>query len=509
MYKFLKRGRVVLSLILFVTITASFIYLTNKSAHGLFYILKFQFVPSLLGIFTGGAIFFIFLMVLTLLFGRVYCSTLCPLGIYQDIVIRVANRFKSKKKRLLRYDKPYNWIRYGFLLVVGLLFAAGTTYPLALLDPYSNWGRISNELIGKLEQLIHNGLSDIFPETVYYRAFAYFSMGAFAFALLILLLVTVLSAFRGRLYCNTICPVGAFLGLTSKFAIFKPTINREACNSCKLCSMKCKSQCIDIDTHTIDETRCVACLNCMAACNRGAISYRFVWKKQPSENESIVKYNREGRRRAILTMGVMGTAITARAFNWVTPVGSVTKIKGVVPPGAISLENLKLKCTGCQACISACPNGIIRPAAMEYGIDGMFLPVIGFDHHFCAFDCNICTTVCPNGAIRPLKLEEKKQVQLGVAKFHIDRCIPNTNGTDCGACDEHCPTKAVSMVPYGDGLRIPEVNPEICLGCGGCEYVCPVQPQKAIIVEPWAVHAVAKPPVIEEQEKVEIDDFGF
>jgi len=509
MYKFLKRGRVLVSLILFLTITASFIYLTNRSAPGLFYVLKFQFVPSLLGVFTGGLIFFVFLMVLTLLFGRVYCSTLCPLGIYQDIVTRVANWFRPKKKRLLHYDKPYNRVRYGILIVVGLFFAAGTTLPLALLDPYSNWGRISNELIGKSEQLIHNGLAEIFPKTVFYRPIAYFAIGVFLFAFLILLLVTILSAFRGRLYCNTVCPVGAFLGLTSKFSLLKPIIDTELCNNCKLCSMKCKSQCIDIDTHNVDETRCVACLNCMATCKKEAISYRFAWKKRPVENEIVLKHNRAGRRRAILTMGVMGTAITARAFNWVSPVGGSTKITGIIPPGGISLKNLKLKCTGCQACISACPNEIIRPSVMEYGIDGMFLPVISFEHHFCAYDCNICTTVCPNGALLPLKLEEKKQVQLGVARFYIDRCIPNTNGTDCGACDEHCPTKAVSMVPFGDGLRIPEVNTELCLGCGGCEYICPVQPHKAIIVEPLAVHGVAELPEIEEQEKVEVDDFGF
>ena len=509
MYKFLKRGRVVISLLLFVTITASFIYLFNRDSHGLFYLLKFQFVPSLLGLFTGGAIFFVFLMVLTLLFGRIYCSTLCPLGIYQDVVTRVANRFKPKKKRMLHYNKPFNWLRYGFLLVVGLFFTAGITYPLALLDPYSNWGRISNEIFGKSEQFIHNGLSGIFPESVYYRVFAYFSIGAFLFALAMLLMVTILSAFRGRLYCNTVCPVGSFLGLASKFALFRPVINTELCNNCKLCSMKCKSQCIDIENHTIDETRCVACLNCMSTCKKDAISYRFAWKKRPLENEVVAKYNKEGRRRAILTMGVLGTAITARAFNWVSPIGKPTKITGVVPPGAISLEHLKLKCTGCQACISACPNGIIRPAAMEYGIDGMFLPVIGFDHHFCAFDCNICTTVCPNGALIPHKVEEKKLIQMGVVRFDIEKCIPYTDGTDCGACDEHCPTKAVSMVPYGDGLRIPEVNTEICLGCGGCEYVCPVRPQKAITVEPLLVHAVAKPPIIEEQEKVEVDDFGF
>ncbi len=506
MYKNLKRIRVVLSLVLLILITSNFLFFINRETQLFSVLLKFQFVPSLLGAITGSVLFFVILIVLTLLFGRVYCSTLCPLGILQDVVTKVSNLFKSKKQARFKFHTSYNWLRYTVLSVVGAFFICGITIPLAYLDPYSNFGRISNEIFNRLGTSIHNGVAHILPDSVFFRSYTVFVAGSFAFALAFLLIVIIFSAFRGRLYCNTICPVGSFLGLVSKFSVFKPTINN-SCINCMACVQKCKSQCIDIKNHKIDETRCVACMNCMQACKKGAISYKFSYSKK--EEKISDRIESKERRRAIIALGLMGTALAARAVNFGPVATSKPKIIGILPPGAQSLDHLKKNCTACHECVSACPNGIIVPATGEYGLDGLLLPVLSYKEQFCGYECNICSQVCPNGAIKPLKLEEKQLTQIGKAQYTFKNCIVYTDKTDCGACDEHCPTKAITMVPWRDtGLSIPKVNKDICIGCGGCEYICPAK-VKAMVVIPNEVQGVAQKPTEDKQKKVKVDEFGF
>ena len=514
MYKLLKRSRVVISLLILVVITLNFLYFANRETLFFANFLKIQFVPALLGAFTGSGIIFSLLIILTLFFGRVYCSTLCPLGTLQDIFTKVAGFFKSKKKRRFSYSSPKSILRYS-LLALGLIsLIFGITSIISYLDPYSNFGRISTELIGRAEQLIQNGLSAIVPESVFFRTYSTFVAGSFVFAAAFLILIIVMSAFWGRLYCNTICPVGTFLGLLSRFSMFKPKINSQKCNHCNLCIQNCKSGCIDTESGIIDQSRCVACLDCMNKCKKGAVSYKFSWKKEIKEE--ISKDNSQGklqsreRREAIIAMGLMGTLLASRALGFPRQIVSAPKITGIAPPGAGSIENLKKNCTACQACISACPNGIIKPATTQYGLDGILMPVLSFEKQFCGFDCTVCNQVCPNGALKPLSLEEKKLTQIGRANFRLKKCIVYTDKTDCGACDEHCPTKAITMIPYRDtGLFIPKLNKDICIGCGGCQYVCPATPEKAITVSANEVHKTAQKPTVEKQEKVKVDSFGF
>lgn len=508
MYKNLKVVRVVVSLLFILCITAAFLFFINRETAFFALFLKVQFIPSLLALFSGGAVAFLLILLLTALFGRVYCSTLCPLGVFQDIVTRVSNLFKSKKQRRFKHDKPYNKLRFSILAITGILFILGLTFPLVYLDPYSNWGKISNELISRSEQVMHNLFANIFPSTVFYRSYAHFAVGSFLFALFFATAVVIMSAFKGRLYCNTICPVGTFLGLLSRFSLFKPQINKESCNKCQICVQNCKSQCIDLDSQTVDETRCVSCLNCMQSCKRGAIGYKF---QIGANNEKYIEGEKiEERRRAIIALGLMGTAIAAKAVNLKPLVASKPKETGIAPPGAVSIEHLKKNCTACHACVAACPNNIIHPATTEYGLEGILLPVLGFKHHFCGYECNECSKVCPNDALKPITLEEKQLTQIGQVEFFLEKCIVHTDGTDCGACDEHCPTKAITMVPYGEtGLFIPAVNTNLCIGCGGCEYICPAIPDKAMIIRAMHVHGTADAPSLDKQEKIKVDDFGF
>ena len=508
MYKVLKRTRVVVSLLFIIAITASFIYFVNRESSVFSFFLKLQFVPSMLGVFSGGALVFGFLLILTLLFGRIYCSTLCPMGTFQDIVTKIASMFKSKKARRFKYSSA-NKLRYVTLVIVFLFLVAGISLPLGYLDPYSAWGRISSEVISRSEQLIHNGVSLVFPDAVYFRSYSHFTTASFFFALSFLILVGVFSSMRGRLYCNTICPVGAFLGLVSKAAIFRPTINKSLCTKCQLCVLKCKSQCIDLKEQTIDASRCVGCFDCMEVCKNGGISYQFAYSKTQNENTSPVTVSKD-RRSALIAMGLLGTALASKAMNLGPVISSKPRITGIAPPGALSTEHLLQNCTACHACIAACPNNIIKPATTEYGLDGVLFPVLNFDKHFCSYECNECSKVCPNNAIMPIALEEKKVTQVGQVRFFLERCIVYTDGTDCGACDEHCPTKAITMVPYGDSpLYIPSVDVSFCIGCGACEYICPAVPLKAMIVHALPVQGTAQAPTLDKQEKIEVDDFGF
>jgi polyferredoxin len=506
MYKKLKWIRVALALLVFILVTLNYLYFANSKASFLAPVLHLQFVPALLGIFSGTAIFLIIILIVTFLFGRVYCSVLCPLGIYQDIVARIALRFKSKKNRKQKFHKPHNILRYSMMLIAFIPLALGFTLPLAVLDPYSNWGRISNEILGRVELLLHNLTSLIFPESVFYRGYPVFVIAAFLFAAGMFLLVTVMSAMRGRLYCNTVCPVGTVLGAVSRFSVFRPQFGKE-CNKCVSCVTICKSNCIDIKEEKIDVTRCVSCLNCMTVCKKNGISYKNAYKKV-KENEAEL-FSGE-RRRAIMTLGLVGTTLAARAAH-IKPFARPSHEKrAIAPPGAQSIEHLKENCSACHACVATCPNSIIKPSMGEYGLDGLLLPVLDYKNHFCGYDCNACTQVCPNHALIPMTLEEKKLCQIGKAKFTLHNCIVFTDKTDCGACDEHCPTKAITMVAYKDtGLFIPSLNRDICIGCGGCEYICPAVPVKAMVVEGNAVHKTAMAPLKEEQEKKKVDDFGF
>jgi formate hydrogenlyase subunit 6/NADH:ubiquinone oxidoreductase subunit I len=185
------------------------------------------------------------------------------------------------------------------------------------------------------------------------------------------------------------------------------------------------------------------------------------------------------------------------------------KTTPVCPPGAGSIEHLTKYCIACSLCISACPNKVLQPAVMQYGITGFMQPVMDYHKSFCTYNCTICTEICPTYALKPLHLDAKKLSQIGKVNFIKDNCIVKTEKTACGACSEACPTKAVYMIPYEGNLVIPETNQDICIGCGHCEYACPTKPYKAIYVDGNAVHAAAQKPVNEESEITTPEEFPF
>lgn len=503
---FLKWLRAAVALAVLLGITAALVDVWGVvSAHLGHQLASVQFVPSLVALTTGAGVSLacIVILLLTLAIGRVYCSALCPLGILQDVVIRLRHWFQ-RKPSLLPYTQPYVRTREVILLgTVALAFAWHAGFVLGVMDPYSNFGRIASSLFRPLAALANNlavGLADTMGWQGPYRVdVQWAAAGALVGPMVVLLLVVFMAAWRGRLYCNTICPVGTLLGHVSERALFRLGIDQSACQKCGDCLHVCKAQCIELRSGTIDFSRCVACYNCVDICQHHGISYRWGGGRKAAADmtttgQKQVKPAFDRHRRAFLLRATAGTVAVAGVGGLLMadePEGEEHKkddghddnhVPVICPPGAAGLDQFLNRCTGCHLCISACPTHVLQPAFLEYGLLGLMKPRMDFQRAFCNFDCVRCGEVCPDGAISLLSLADKHVTSIGEVRFHRDKCVVVTNGTDCAACSEHCPTKAVYTTPYGNNLRLPTIAEDLCIGCGACEYACPVRPQRAITV---------------------------
>lgn len=518
----LRMLRVAVSVVLFSMITFYFLDFAEITGHHS-WLERIQLVPALL---SGSLVIVLSLLVLTFLFGRVYCSSICPMGVFQDIVNWVARKINRKKK--YGYRPEWKMLRWGVLAVVVIAWLTGLTFLAGLVEPYSAYGRMAAHIFSPVYLALNNLLAWVFTSfgnyTFYYVDISIRAVAALAVALLTLAVIAHFAFHWGRMYCNTVCPVGTFLGLISRFSLFKLRIDAEKCNNCGLCSLKCKGYCMDGKNHMIDYSRCINCFDCLDICHHQAISYSLPGRgtqvhtdapPEASDNHTSVNVPEDdGRRRFILTS--VTTAVTIprvmagdRKSLFDSDLIAYKRETPLSPPGSVSHAHFLQHCTSCHLCVTRCPSHVLKPAFLEYGLGGIIQPMMDFEKGFCNFDCTVCGDVCPNGAIKPLTVEQKHKTQMGKVVFLEKNCIVLRDHTSCGACSEHCPTQAVAMIPYKDGLTLPKVNPEICVGCGGCEYVCPAKPYKAIYIEGNAVQQEAKPFVEEKKEEVVIDDFGF
>lgn len=503
----LRKLRIVVSLVFFVLLTFCFLDFAGISGTESF-LPRIQIVPAVLSLSVGILIVWI---ILTLLLGRVYCSSVCPMGVFQDVIAWLSRR--QNKRRKYGYRPARTILRWSVVGIVILAFLVGFTFLLSLTDPYSAYGRMITNVFKPLYVAGNNGLAWVFTKfgnyTFYYINVTILSLFAFIVGLVTFGVVGILSWRYGRMYCNTFCPVGTLLGFLSRYSLFKVHIDTSKCNGCGLCALKCKGSCIDSKEHSVDYSRCVACFDCLENCRQQAVSFT-VGKKKAGRPQSVTD---ESKRRFLATTVATALVIpqvkAREHLENLQPAQAYKREYPLSPPGAVSAEHLLKHCTACHLCVTKCPSHVLKPAFKEYGWGGMMQPMMYFEDGFCNFDCTVCSEVCPNGAILPLTVEQKHATQVGRVIFLIQNCIVNTDKTSCGACSEHCPTQAVTMVPFEDGLTIPHVNPDICVGCGGCEYVCPVRPFRAIHVEGNPVHLEAKPFKESEQKEVELDDFGF
>ncbi|MCE5179243.1 MAG: 4Fe-4S dicluster domain-containing protein [Porphyromonadaceae bacterium] len=502
----LKKIRVILSLLLFSLITLYFLDFRGFLPESFSFLAKIQFIPALLAV---NILILASLLLLTLLFGRVYCSSICPMGVYQDVVAWLSKKFVRKKK--YTYSKAKNILRWSILAATVVAFIFGFAFLVGLLDPYGAYGRMVTHLLRPAYLAGNNLLEAIFTtfnNYAFYKVSIYsLSLFSSVTALITLGVIGYLAWRNGRTYCNTICPVGTTLGFLSKYSLFKVRFVDDKCNMCGLCTMKCKASCIDSKNKQIDYSRCITCFNCIEVCNRDAMKYQFV--KNPVTMAKPVNDSRRRFLSASLVTGLAaGNLIAQEVTNGLLQKKELKRQVPIAPPGAVSFDHLREKCISCHLCVSKCPSHVIKPAFLEYGLGGIMQPKLYFDRGFCNYDCTICGDVCPTGAIHPLTKEEKNHTQMGQVQFIIENCIVYYDETSCGACSEHCPTQAVHMVPYKGALTIPETDTSICVGCGGCEYVCPAIPFKAIYVEGLTTQNIIEIKK-EEVEETVIEDFGF
>ena len=506
----LRRLRISVSIVVFTLITLYFLDFRELLPQSFHFLAKIQFVPALLSL---NVIILVSLVLLTLVFGRVYCSSICPMGIYQDIIGWFSK--KTKRKKRYTYSSAKTTIRWATLLLVSIAFIFGFTFLLGLLDPYGAYGRIATHLFRPVYLAGNNLLETIFTQFNNYTFFrvGIYSLSVFSTIIALITLVGIgLFAWRnGRTFCNTLCPVGTVLGFISRFSLFKVQFDSDNCNSCGLCAMKCKASCINSKELIVDYSRCINCFNCVEACKRDAMHYKPIWSKKSKIKEVDAVAINQSKRRFLSTTfstGIAATNLLAKASTGVSLKQELKREQPIAPPGVLNIDRLLQKCISCHLCVTKCPSHVIKPAFFEYGLGGIMQPKLYFDHGFCSYDCTVCGDVCPTGAILPLSKEEKHHTQMGQVNFIIENCIVYYDETSCGACSEHCPTQAVSMVPYKGALTIPHIEPSICVGCGGCEYVCPAIPFKAIYVEGLKEQQIIELEH-EEQEEHVIDGFGF
>ncbi|MBQ9222693.1 MAG: 4Fe-4S dicluster domain-containing protein [Prevotella sp.] len=491
----LRKVRITLAAIVFVLITLLFLDVTGTLHQWLGWLAKIQFLPALLAM---NVVVVILLLALTLFFGRIYCSVICPLGIMQDVISWIHGK---QKKNRFSFSKEKKWLRYTMLVLFVIALIAGVHALVALLAPYSSYGRIVTNLLKPIYEGGNNVLASIaehFNSYAFYHVDVWIkSLPTFIIAAVTFVVLFVLAWRNGRTYCNTICPVGTFLSFFARFSWMKINFDEEKCKNCGKCSRNCKAACIDFKNHTVDYSRCVVCGNCLGQCNFGALHYEHPKKvKKASTTEG--KESVDSARRSFLLGATLASSAVLLAQEKKKVDGGLAKIEDkvaptrnthITPPGSLSAKNMASKCTGCQLCVSQCPNGVLRPST---DLLHLMQPEMSYERGYCRIECNRCSEVCPTGAIRLLPLEEKSSTQIGHAVWIKKNCIPVTDGVECGNCERHCPVGAIMMVPLDEddeeSVMIPTVNEARCIGCGACENLCPARPFSAIYVEGHEVH---------------------
>ncbi len=538
----LRKIRIVVAWVVFILATLLVLDFTGALHLWLGWVAKVQLVPAVLAV---NVVALVVVAVLTVVFGRLYCSTLCPLGIMQDGVSNLSARRKGKKARF-RYSRPATWLRYGLLVVFVVALAAGISVVVSLLDPWGAFGRIAQNFLSPLWRWGNNLLA-WFAERADGYAFhtvdVYVKSGiALGVAALWLVGVAVLAWWRGRVYCTSICPVGTFLGLLSSAPVFRVAIDEAKCNKCGVCEKRCKSECIDSKNGTVDRSRCVVCFDCLEACNFGAIGYKsgktvvmglgsmnkkeegelhkeleqFEGEVSELEKKIEAKVNKKGmNRRNFFTVAALAAAASPAAVKAQQVERILLKVDGgltdledkirperatpVTPPGSEGARNMKQHCVACQLCVAACPNNVLVPSSR---LATLMQPEMTFERGYCRPECVECAEVCPAGAIKKITTAEKTAISVGNAVYNRDLCIVPRDNVPCTECERHCPTKAITLVPMNADeaareargrprtpiLKTPVVDNTKCIGCGACENLCPARPLSAIHVEGNVAH---------------------
>jgi len=432
---------------------------------------------------------------LTLLFGRVFCNWVCPLG--------TLSQFAGRLLRTQSPAGPPDRNRYlrsqtiKYMLLVALLIMAGFgVLQIGLLDPISLLHRTMTTALQPASDLVldipagpEGGLDRLkFAPGVARRVFAgSFVIGAMVFFLL------VLNVFHPRWFCRVLCPLGALLGVLSRFAVFRILRDPDACTGCRLCLTRCEGGC-DPDGN-LRLAECFGCMNCLDDCPEGALRLTITGQG----NDGVIRGPDIGRRRLILS-SIAALAAVPLLKNDLVRAGSRDRL--IRPPGSVAETGFLERCIKCDRCLDVCPTNVLQPASFgQAGLTGLWTPVLDFDVGHCQLSCTLCSEVCPTGAIRRITVDEKLglgdfaergPIVLGTAFFDLGRCLPHAMDIPCVVCQEVCPVspKAIqtrretvtNFLGKSVALDKPFIIPERCIGCGICQEKCPVGDLRAIRV---------------------------
>jgi len=434
-------------------------------------------------------------LVPTMILGRFFCGWVCPLGALNDGVGSLARS---------RMEKPGGWeekarkLKYYLLLAI-LAAAALGLHLVGFLDPLSLLIRsFALAVSPAANYLFHGAFATLsrMPWTPFTDAleglYSFLRQNVFAFSApvfrqatalaAILSAVLLLNLVRKRFWCRFLCPLGALLGLFSRFALLNHRVSPEDCDQCNLCLVTCNGGARPAPAGSWKGSECVLCFNCRNSCDRHALAMTF-GRPRPELRRTDLQ------RRYVLGSalgGVAALAILRSSPRRKTGYGLLIR-----PPGSREEEEFLRRCVKCGECMKVCITNGLQPTFLQAGLEGMWSPVLVPRIGYCEYNCTLCGQVCPTGAIERLPVEVKRKRKIGLAFIDRSRCLPYAFATSCIVCEEHCPTspKAIRFrrdtveTPAGPReMKLPYVDPEVCTGCGICEYKCPVGEQAAIRV---------------------------
>jgi polyferredoxin len=437
--------------------------------------------------------FSLIMIVITLVLGRVFCGWVCPLG--------TLNNMLSSLRKGKRIKSPGNWHSIKYLILIFTLVSSLFTLQLVgIMDPLSLFIRSFSISIYPALSYSVSSLFDVMynsniPGVVFVSEAVYsvlkksvlpFLQPSYlqsAFIGVLFLFIMGLNLIENRFWCRYLCPLGALLGLLSRFSLLKRSVS-EGCSSCGACAGVCQGNASPDKKENWRDTECYYCWNCDDICPENAVSFGFKAKKATAAMDL-------GRRNVIIA-GLSGiVSVPLLRQSPFTRADNSDPLL-VRPPGALAERDFLRRCVKCGECMKVCITNGLQPTFLEAGLEGIWSPMLVPRIGYCEFRCTLCGQVCPTGAIKRLPLEEKVKVKIGLAMIDKGRCLPHAHATPCIVCEEVCPTpkKAIWLeegrVKNREGkeflLKQPRVDLKLCIGCGICEKKCPVSGRPAIYV---------------------------
>ncbi len=458
---------------------------------------------------------------LTVVFGRVFCGWICPFGTLHHFFAWIFPSRYVKGKERIAQNKTHpvrQRVKY-YLLYASLAAALAGSAIGGLLDPICIAVRSIGLVVLPVLQYAARGgtdlagasnlrsvqggsdaLADMLAAHVYQGKQFYFHETWFVGVLLVGVLF--MNRFIPRFWCRVLCPLGALLGVLSRFALFGMEKDHEKCTDCDLCLVHCQGADSPQGGVKWRQDECHMCFNCETACPEDVIKFRFL----PGFMSRLGKPDTS--RRTALASAAAGLALIPITRASAGAIDANYSDRVIRPPGSVEERAFLERCIRCAECMKVCPNNALHPAFFEAGVEGLWTPILIPRVGYCEHSCVLCGDVCPTGAIQKISEEQKmgieqKPISIGTAFYDRGRCLPWAMSTPCIVCEEFCPTspKAIWVEEVDLPKREPEaredgkepamtsvhvqrpwVDPNLCIGCGACEKVCPVQDDPAVYV---------------------------